>query len=111
MKLSADTEVMMAGGILAIAAFWWFWKSPGTTGASIGAGVVSAVTGAADGVIGEAGNIAGDVLGLPRTSANVCQLAKDAGDTWGASLNCPASNFISWWWNKPAKQHGASGGW
>lgn len=46
-----------------------------------------AVAGAAVGI--------GDQIGLPRTDTSRCQAALAAGDTYTASLYCPASTFVS----------------
>lgn len=55
-------------------------------------GAVSAAQGAAVGAVKGAGSL----VGIPDTDATRCAAAKAAGDTWGASKYCPASDFLSW---------------
>lgn len=66
------------------------------TGASLGAGAVNMADGIVTGVV----TSVGDRVGIPQTSADKCAAAKAAGDTWGASFACPASDFVSYWWKK-----------
>lgn len=49
---------------------------------------------AADGFIGGAVQEAGAVFGIPKTDAQKCAEARARGDTWAASLYCPAGEFI-----------------
>lgn len=66
------------------------------TGQSIGAGAVNLVDGAVTGVV----TGIGERVGIPQTNTDKCAAAKAAGDSWGASFACPASDFLSYWWNK-----------
>ena len=64
--------------------------------ASAGAGAARAVVGAVDGFVGGVVVEGSALFGVPRTDAEKCAAAKAAGDTWGASLYCPAADFIGY---------------
>jgi hypothetical protein len=55
-------------------------------------GVIRIADGAASGVVLGVG----DVIGLPRTSMNACELAIAEGRTWDASFVCPAGRFLEY---------------
>lgn len=104
-RLDPSVSLALVAG-LALVAFVAWKGGVGKAAAAAGAAVVDA----ADGVIGEAGNTAGDILGIPRTEKTACAAAKAAGNTLDASFACPASEFLSWVWNgRPSG--GASGTW
>jgi hypothetical protein len=58
----------------------------------VGSTAVSAVGGAAGGVVMGIG----DQVGIPRTNMNACELAIAEGRTWDASFACPAGRFIEY---------------
>lgn len=65
-------------------------------GQDLGAGAVNLADGAVTGVV----TGIGERVGVPQTNADKCAAARAAGDTWAASFACPASDFLSYWWNK-----------
>lgn len=80
-------------------------------GAAVASGVVNAGAGAVKGAASAANAAAGElvqggaaVVGVPRTDAARCQAAKAAGDTFGASQYCPASDFLAWSANRVTAQ-------
>lgn len=68
----------------------------------IGQGVGQAAASAAGGVATGAVVGAGAVVGIPATNATRCEAAKAAGNTWDASLYCPATDFLKWSANRVA---------
>lgn len=99
--------VMVAGGVaLAVIAAAWIYSRGGVKNAaqSFGSAVGSGVVGAADGLIGGGVQGIGELFGVPRTDTpagvSKCAAAKASGDTWAASQNCPAGDFLGWWWSK-----------
>lgn len=42
----------------------------------------------------------GQGIGIPPTSLDKCAMDRANGDVWNASFDCPAFDFLSWWWNK-----------
>ncbi|WP_302172881.1 hypothetical protein [uncultured Hydrogenophaga sp.] len=86
------SPVYLIAGAAVLAAVVWAVSRKG--GAGVGSAVAGAVIGAADGAIGETVNSIGEVIGVPRTNASRCELAKAAGDTWAASFDCPAGEFL-----------------
>lgn len=87
------SPVYLIAGAAVLAAVVWAVTRKGAAG-GIGSAVAGAVIGAADGVVGETVNSIGEVVGIPRTDKSRCQLAKEAGDTWAASFDCPAGEFL-----------------
>ena len=76
----------------------------------IGEGIGNAAAGVAGGVVTGAVKGAGAVVGVPDTDAGRCEAAKAAGDTWKASLYCPAWDFLSWSANRVAGAGKTQGG-
>lgn len=87
---------LIVGGALGCALLYVALNGAKKTGENIGGAAVNL----ADGVLSGAVQAVGDRVGVPRTDAERCAAAKDAGDTWAASFACPASDFVSFWWNK-----------
>lgn len=81
--LVMKNKVEQAGGVTG------FFQDIAADGVSV---VVDAVEGTATGVILGAG----DVLGIPRTELNECELAIREGRTWDASFACPAGRFLEY---------------
>lgn len=87
MQLKADQLAIVAGlGVAALLALYLAKKG---------------VAGAVAGVVGAAGDAAagtvygiGDIIGIPRTSAEQCAQARASGDLWAQSLYCPAGTFL-----------------
>ena len=71
-------------------------SDPAALAENAATGAVNIASSAAAGVVTGAGL----VLGVPKTDLTQCQKDQAAGDTWAASFSCPASDFISYWWNK-----------
>lgn len=87
--------MIVAGGIVAAALAYALLRRP----ADAGAAVAGAAWSLADGFIGEAGNLAGGAVGVPRTSQSQCDADKAAGRTWDASFSCPAGDFLRYLFN------------
>lgn len=85
---------LIAGGAVLAAIVWAITRPGGAAG--VGAAAANAVIGAADGIIGETVNSLGEAIGVPRTEKSRCQAAKEAGDWWSASFDCPAGEFLSY---------------
>lgn len=66
------------------------------TGAAIGGAAVDLV----DGVVTGAVTGVGSLVGIPQTNIDKCAAAKAKGDTWAASFDCPAPDFVRWLWNR-----------
>ena len=97
MKLpSIPTPYLIAGAAVGAALLWVGAKGAKGAGAALAAGAVDL----ADGVISEPVLIVGEVLGVPRTNQSACERAKAEGRTLDASFQCPAGDFIRYWWNK-----------
>lgn len=86
---------LLAGGIVAAALLYAVLRKPGQAGAA----VAGAAWSLADGFIGEAGNLAGEAVGVPRTQAEQCAADRAAGRTWAASFSCPAGDFLKYVFN------------
>ena len=88
----------------AFALYWLFLRKDPTTGqsgldtlvsnigSSAGSAPVNFVTGAAGGAV----IAAGQAVGIPATSQSKCDADIAAGDTWSASFDCTASEFIAY---------------
>lgn len=66
------------------------------TARDVAAGAASAAVDVAAGAV----EGVGQAVGIPVTNPDKCAAAKAAGDTLEASFQCPASDFLGWWWNK-----------
>lgn len=93
---SIPTLYVIAGGAVLAALAYVAMRGTKDTGQAIGGAVVDL----ADGVIGGAVTGAGQIVGIPATNPTECERAKAEGRTWDASFACPASDFLSYWWNK-----------
>ena len=62
----------------------------------IGEGIGSAAVGTVSGIATGTVKAVGATVGIPDTSADKCAAAKAAGNTFDASLYCPAGDFLSW---------------
>lgn len=83
---------LIAGGAVALAALYVFTRGVKETGQDIGGAAVDFV----DGVIGGAVMSAGEIVGIPRTDPQQCEIDKANGDTWAASFSCPAVDFFKY---------------
>lgn len=90
MKIS--TPILIALGVVGVAALVVAGKGAKATGEAIGGAVVDMADGALSGVVLGVG----DLVGVPRTDETECERAKREGRTWDASFACPAGNFISY---------------
>lgn len=97
MKLTP--EVMMAGAVLLAVAYFWM-RGAKQAGQDIGEGISGAVVGTVDGVLSGAVKGVGGMVGVPQTNKTACQKAIEEGRTWDASFDCPAADFLKYWWNK-----------
>lgn len=87
------------GAGVAVLGYWMVRRAAGDTrpmaqmiGEGIGSAAANVVSGAATGVV----TGAGAAVGIPATDPNRCAQAKAAGDTWAASMYCPAPEFLRW---------------
>lgn len=86
--MSTETKVILGAGALLVL---WVWiKGVGGVAQTVTQGAVNAATGAAAGVVVGVGQ----AVGIPQTSQTKCQKALAAGDTWTASFECPAGQFL-----------------
>ncbi|MRR51281.1 MAG: hypothetical protein EG825_10260 [Rhodocyclaceae bacterium] len=92
----ADEYLLIGGGLIAAAVALWIASNPSGAGRAVGAAAVDAVNGVVTGTV----ESVGELVGVPVTSPDKCAAAKAAGDTWEASFACPASEFLSWLWNR-----------
>lgn len=82
------TYAAVAAGLLFLAYVWH--RGAGGVAQDVSHAAVSAAGGVVTGTV----QGVGDTLGIPETDAQKCQAAIAAGDTWNASLYCPAGTFI-----------------
>ena len=76
----------------AVAAIYLYKKGiAGTTAAIIGGAGQAAGQVASGAVVG-----IGQAVGIPATNTDQCNAAIAAGDTWNASLYCPAATFLKY---------------
>lgn len=92
-------EYLMGGAVLLALVYVW---TRGAKGAArdIGSAAGGAVVGAVDGVLSGAVTGLGESFGIPQTNMTACERAKAEGRTWDASFDCPAGEFLSYWWSK-----------
>jgi len=92
-KIARSLAALESGAVIALA-----------VGAAIAVVlIVRNARAAARGAVNLAGNIGagaiegvGEQFGIPRTDENKCAAAKAAGDTWRASFDCPAGDFLKY---------------
>lgn len=99
MKL--NVPLLAVGAVIAAAAFVAS-RGARETGALLVSGAVDMV----DGVIGEAGLIAGDVVGVPRTDCQRCNDAitefnaapwyEQAALSFSVATHCPLGDYLKW---------------
>jgi hypothetical protein len=87
--------VLLIGG--AVLVLWFVRRGVAGVAQDVAQAGINAATGLATGaVVG-----VGQVVGIPETNADACQLALDEGRYWDASFACPASKFVAsvpdWW--------------
>lgn len=93
--------MLLAGGIATAGlAYFLFQKATGDgRGFIVGAAqdaaeaAVGVVIDAVDGVVSGGTMAIGDVFGVPRTNATICQQNIAAGDGWAAFANCPLKDY------------------
>lgn len=90
------TPYLIAGGALVAVLAYVLAGNGKKLGEAIGGGAVDLV----NGVVGGAVTGIGEAVGIPKTEPSACERAKAAGDTWAASFDCPAGDFLNYWWNK-----------
>jgi hypothetical protein len=90
--LKTEAGMVVAVAALAAAALWYAKKKLTDAGGIAGA-AAGAVGAAGDAVAGTAQGI-GDLFGLPRTNAQKCQDALAMGNTFDASVYCPAMDWL-----------------
>lgn len=99
---------MMFGGF-GLLALWWLSQrqaqtagnqTPDSLAFNIARNVTNLPVQAANDVLTGAVVGIGQGVGIPPTSLTACERDKANGDVWNASFNCPAGDFLSWWWNK-----------
>lgn len=89
--------MVMAGIGLAVGAFAYvLLVGIKGTARNVASGAASAVADVAAGTV----EGIGQAVGIPVTNAEQCAAAKAAGDAWEASKQCPAGDFLGWWWSK-----------
>lgn len=93
----SPVQMAVIGGGAALLGYIWLKKKPDQSLAA--AAGTAAVTAAADVAAGTVVGV-GEVFGVPATNKTKCEIAKEEGNTLDASFYCPASDFISYWWNK-----------
>jgi hypothetical protein len=104
--LNQRTALMLLGAA-AGAALWFAWrKAQAVTVTDTAAAAGKAVGDAAGGVVLGIG----DSIGIPRTDAQLCELAKHQGDGYAASKYCTAGDFLEWTL-QGQPSGGASGSW
>lgn len=89
-------EVAIAGLALGLGAALMISKVSNTSASQAGAALGSAAVNAVDGVASGAIIAAGQVVGVPATNMDACELACAEGRTWDASFACPASRFLNY---------------
>ncbi len=94
MKIGA--AYWIAAGAVGAALLYVSAKGASKTGQAIG----SAAADMATGVLAGATVGIGQTVGIPPTNETACQRDMAAGDSWAASFDCPAKDFISYAWGK-----------
>jgi hypothetical protein len=98
--MTAQHEQLALYGGLALAVWWLMFRRDPVTGQT---GLDTIVQGTAI----QAGQLPGDIfsgavigvgksVGVPATSLTKCQADIAAGDTWNASFDCTASEFVNY---------------
>lgn len=75
-----------------VAGAWVYARGLRQVAADLVGGAADVAAGAVEGI--------GDAVGVPRTSAQQCELDIAAGRVWDASFSCPAGQFLEWWMSK-----------
>lgn len=88
MKLAPDVKIYAGLGVGLLALLWWATR-PGNA-ANVGSAAVQAVGNLATGAVQGAGQI----VGIPATSASKCKSDLAAGNYWDASFSCPAGTYL-----------------
>lgn len=83
------TNQMILGAVVIGGALLYFKGFRGLA-SSAARGAVGAVGGVAEGAIYGAS----DLVGLPNPEKTKCEQAKQSGDTWAASFDCSAGDFL-----------------
>jgi len=91
-----ERHMMIGGGLLLAAGVLYVW-SKGVKGAAeaTAKAAVDVAAGASTGVI----NGVSEIVGVPVPERSKCDLAKQTGSTWDASLYCPAGEFVGYLFN------------
>jgi hypothetical protein len=87
---------LIAGAAVGAALLYVWAKGAKGTGAALVGGAISV----ADGAVSEVVNTVGEAVGIPRTNPSKCEKAKAEGRTWDASFDCPALDFLKYWWER-----------
>lgn len=90
MKTPPLNQTTLILGAVVVAAVWLLMRGVGGVAKDIAVGAVSAVGGATSGaVVG-----VGQVIGIPDTNLDQCEIDIKNGNYWEASKSCPAARFI-----------------
>lgn len=92
--IASDKALLIGGGIAFAALVLYIIAAGGFRNAGRGAG--KAAVGAADGAAAGVVVGAGSIMGIPDTDMDKCRAAMAAGDTFDASLYCPAPVFLKY---------------
>ncbi|MBN3734638.1 hypothetical protein [Burkholderia sp. Tr-20390] len=97
MSIRDDSMIVVGVAALAGLALWYVKKKVDAAGGLQGAAanVGAAAADAAGSVVSGTALGIGDVIGLPRTDKAKCQDALAMGNTFDASLYCPALDFLT----------------
>lgn len=96
MKTSDLTSVAALAVLGVIGLIAWRAYQGGVSG--LGRDIGSTFVKAADGTVQGVVEAVGGALGIPVTDAAACRQAIGEGDTWTASLMCPAKDFFAASW-------------
>lgn len=88
----AQNKIFFYGiaGAVSLVILYIAWKGWGGAAQAVTRAVTDAAGGAASGVVLGAS----DTIGIPETDAQKCAQAVKNGNTWDASLYCPAGTFL-----------------
>jgi hypothetical protein len=90
------SQVYMLAGVAVIAAgLYVYTQGVKNVAHDIGGAAIDLV----DGVVSGAVEGIGEKIGIPQTNLTKCEQAKAQGNTWAASFDCPAADFIGYLWN------------
>lgn len=93
MGLSLQTQLAIgAGVVLALGAVYVYTRGAGAVAQDVTRGAVNVAGGVVTGAI----HGASDLVGVPVPERSKCDQAKAAGNSWEASLYCPAGEFVGY---------------